>query len=85
MHELRAEHRGGASFEQEILSVDPEEITCVLVVQPPDVKPLKGSVKLCAHANMLPCRVMESVLIAKKVRGYAPTAKPGGGLIQHTC
>ena len=65
VHRLRAEHCGGATFEQELLSIDAEEISGVLVIQPPDVKPLKGPVSVAAYCNLLPCRMLESVLLAQ--------------------
>jgi hypothetical protein len=47
--------------------VDPGEVVACLVVQPPDVKPLRGTVKAVAHANLHPCRLIDAVLEQQKV------------------
>jgi len=62
LHELRSQHVGGVDFEQEILSVDAEEIACVTIIQPPDVKPLRGGVKMAAYANLKDVRLMDAVV-----------------------
>jgi hypothetical protein len=51
--------------------VDPGEIVACLVVQPPDIKPIRGNVRAMAHANLKHCRFMEAVLQQQKVRGGA--------------
>jgi len=39
-----------------------------LVVQPPDIKPLRGTVRALAHSNLKHCRFMEAVLQQQKVK-----------------
>jgi Leucine-rich repeat (LRR) protein len=66
MHDVRVKSKGHATFEQEIMSVDAEEIVSVMVIQPPDIKPMRGTVSVAAYGNFRACRLMENVLELEK-------------------